>query len=46
MKYVLIGLAVCLIIGFGIQFIKAGVTDVRIWWAKKHADQDDQWMYE
>jgi hypothetical protein len=45
MKY-LIGVAVWFVLGFGIQFIRAWITEIRIWWAKKHASDEHQWMYE
>lgn len=46
MKYFLIGLAIWFVVAWIPHLIKAWFTNIRIWWAKKHASQDDQWMYE
>jgi hypothetical protein len=46
MKYFLVGLAVWFAVAWLPHFIKAWVRDIRIWWAKRHAGRNDQWMYE
>lgn len=46
MKYVLIGIALSLIVGFGLQFIKAWVLEIGFQWKKRHAKGRDKWTYE
>ena len=46
MKYFLIGFAVWFALGFGIQLIKAWVLQIKFAWKRKHADDNDKWVYE
>lgn len=46
MKYFLVGFAVWFAVTWFPWFIKSWVTNIKIWWAKKHASRNDQWMYE
>ena len=46
MKYFLIGLSIWFALAWLPAFIKSWATGIRIWWAKKRASRDEQWMYE
>lgn len=46
MKYFLIGFAVWFALAWLPQFIKSWFVDISLWWKRKHANEDDKWIYE
>ena len=46
MKYILFGIAVWCMLGFGVAFIKAWFWELVFRWKKKRAIRDDKWLYE
>lgn len=45
MKYFLIGFAIYFAIAWLPQFVRAWVLDIRYKFAKKRANENDEWMY-
>lgn len=46
MKYFLIGIVLSLIVGFGLQLLKAWFLEIRFQCKKRHAKGRDKWTYE
>ena len=46
MKYFLTGMALSLIVGFGLQLIKGWFVRIRYIRDRKRANRDDKWLYE
>lgn len=46
MKYLIIVPSLSLIVGFGLQFIKAWVLGIRFQWKKRHAKGRNEWIYQ
>ena len=45
MKYIFIGMALSLIVGFGMQLIQAWCLEIAHAWKKRHHSRDEDWIY-
>ena len=46
LKYLFIGLAVALVVGFALQFIKAWCLEIKYQYKKRHHNREEDWVYK